>query len=228
LADCIWKVISSDLKQHLESADTLPPLANAFPPPRQSAPSPYPSNTQHLEKTTAAASTQTVDITVETYPNDSLNSRAHLPSAPINLESRLPPPPTYSPQPLRPTPTTTPLPKSHQPTYASILRQLTTTFPQSIPKTQVPVTSTGPILTIEDLHHRFRNKPSPFQLKDKRNQRANKRTRNKTASATHSLSKFLASALPAFSRFLTEMQPKPDARSPSYSLFHHSRAMRAA
>jgi hypothetical protein len=169
-----------------------------------------------------------VDITTETYPNDNLNSRAHLPSDPINPESRLPPPPTYSPQPLCPTPTTIPLPKSHQPTYASILRQPTKTFPQSIPKTQVPVTSTGPTLTIEDLHHRFHNKPSPFQLRDKRNQRANKRTRNKTASATQSLSKFLASALPAFSRFLTEMQPKPDARSPSYSLFHHSRAMRAA
>jgi hypothetical protein len=86
----------------------------------------------------------------------------------------------------------------------------------------------NPILTIEDLHLRFHNKPSPFHLENKTSQRSIKRTRNKTASVTQSLSRFLASALPAFSRFLTEMQPKSDTSYPSHPQFHYSRAMRAA
>jgi hypothetical protein len=34
--------------------------------------------------------------------------------------------------------------------------------------------------------------------------------------------------LPAFLQFLTEMQPKSDACSPSHPQFHYSRAIRAA
>lgn len=162
LVDCIWQVIYSDLKQHLESADTLPPSTNAFPPPRQTAPSPYPSsNSEQLEKTTTAATTQTQSgstqtgvTTAEKYPNDNLNSRAHPPSATTEPESHLPPP-TYSPQPPRPTPTIIPPPQSHQPTYASVLRHPTTTTPQSISKTSEPVLPTRSILTMEDLHRRF-------------------------------------------------------------------------
>jgi hypothetical protein len=233
--DCIWQIIYSDLKQHLESTDTLLPLTDTSASPRQAAPSPYASsNSEQLKKTTAApssqtqsVSTRTTDTIAEKCPNGNLNSRVHPPSATINPKPRSPPP-TYTTHPPRPTPTTTPPPESHQPTYASVLRHPTTTLQQSIPKNRNPVRSTGPILTIEDLYHRFHNKPPPFQRKDRRNQRTNKRTRNKTASATQSLSRFLASALPAFSRYLTEMQPKSDTRSPSYSLFHHSRATRAA
>lgn len=233
--DCIWQAIYSDLKQHLESADTLLPITDTFPSPRQAAPSPCASsNNEQLNKTTVApssqtrsGSTQTVVTTAEECSNENLNSRVHPPSATINPKSHSPPP-TYTTKPLRPTPTTTRPPQSHQPTYASVLRHPTTTLHPSIPKNRNPVPSTGPILTIEDLHHRFHNKPSPFQLKDRGNQRANKRSRNNTASATQSLSRFLASALPAFSRFLTEMRPKSDTRYPSQSLFHHSRATRAA
>ncbi|KAJ5708142.1 hypothetical protein N7488_007943 [Penicillium malachiteum] len=82
-------------------------------------------------------------------------------------------------------------------------------------------------LTIEDLDRRIHNKPSPFQLENTTRQRTIKRTRKKTAFVTQSLTIFLASALLAFSRFLTEMQPS-DTCYPSRPQFHYSRAMKAA
>ncbi|KAF2190304.1 hypothetical protein K469DRAFT_747487 [Zopfia rhizophila CBS 207.26] len=58
----------------------------------------------------------------------------------------------------------------------------------------------GPVLTVQDLITRFRNKLSPFQqqppvLQD-----------DLTAAVTNSLSKFLLSALPASTRFLSDVQ----------------------
>lgn len=243
MADCIWQVIysdlklhleSSDLKQHLESADRLPPPTNASPPPRQSAPCPRPSSgSEQLEKTTADASTQTqteliptVPTTAEKPSNSSLDSHTQPLSTITDPESHLPPS-SYSPQPLHPTPIITFPPNSHQPTYASVLRHPTTTSPQPISKPREPTLHTRPILTIEDLHRRFHNKPSPFQLETQTRKRS-ARTRNKTVSTTKSLSRFLTSALPALSRFLAEMQPKPDTCCPSHSQIHYSRAMRAA
>jgi hypothetical protein len=233
-ADCIWQVIYSDLKQHLESAGTVPPSTNASYPPRQPAPSPYlPSNSEQLEKATTDASTQTqtestptVSTTAEKYSNANLDSRAQPLSTTTDPESHLPPP-TYSPQPPYTTPTITFPLNSHQPTYASVLRHPVTNSPQLISKPREPIIPTRPILTMEDLHRRFHNKPSPFQLETKTRKRS-ARTRNKTVSATKSMSRFLTSALPALSRFLAEMQPKPDTCCPSHSQIHYSRAMRAA
>jgi hypothetical protein len=167
-ADCIWKVISCDLKQHLDSADTLSSSTDITPPPHQPAPSPFlSSKSEQHKKTTTDASTQTqtrlvqtVLSTAEEFSND---SRARPPSTTTDPESRLPPP-TFSPQPPCPSPTTTTPPLSHHPTYASVLQQPTTKSRQSIPKTPRPVSPTRPILTIEDLHRRFYNEPSPFQL----------------------------------------------------------------
>ncbi|KAJ5742377.1 uncharacterized protein N7511_011396 [Penicillium nucicola] len=208
-ADCIWKVISSDLKQHLDSTDTHSSSTNTHPPPRSGS-SPFSSKREQPKKTTTDASTQTqaepaqkLPPTAEEYFND---SRAPPPSNTTDPESRLPPP-TVSPQPPHPTPSITTLPLSQQPTYASVLQYPTTTSPRSIPKTREPVPPTRPILTIEDLHRRFYNKPSPFQLESKTKKRLASQVRNNSVSATNSLSKFLTSALPAFSRFLAEMQP---------------------
>ena len=234
--DCIWQVIYSDLKQHLESADTLPLSTNASVPPQPLAPSPYrPSNNEHLEKTTTdsgtqtqAESTQTVATTAEKCSNANLDSYTQPLSATTDLESHLPPP-TYSPQPPRPTPPTiTSSPHSHQPTYASVLRHPTTTSPQSISKAREPVLSARPVLTMEDLHRRFHNKLSPFQLEPISRKHPASQTRKKPISATKSLSRFLTSALPAFSRFLADMQPKSDTCRPSHSQIHYRRAMRAA
>lgn len=211
MADCIWQVIYSDLKQHLESADTLPPSTNASYLARQPAPSPYlPSNSEQLEKTTSDSSTQTqtestpmVSTTREKCSNAALDSRAQPLSTTTDLESHIPPP-TCSPQPPYPTPTITFPLNSRQPTYASVLRHPATTSSQSISKPREPIIPTRPILTMEDLYRRFHNKPSPFQLETKTRKRS-ARTRNKTVLATKSLSRFLTSALPALSQFLAEI-----------------------
>lgn len=229
-ADYIWKVISCDLKEDLDSADTLSSPTDIPPPPHQSAPSPsLSSKSEQLKKTTTDTSTQTQSKPTQTVlpraeecPDD---SHAHPPSTTTD-PSRLPPP-TLSSQPLLPTPTITTPPLSHQPTYASVLQHPTTTSPQSTLKPRDPAPSTRPILTIEDLHRRFYNKPSPFQLESKTRKRSASQIRNKPVSATKSLSKFLTSALPAFSRFLAEMQPNSNTRR-SHSQIHYSRAIRAS
>ncbi|KAJ5904818.1 uncharacterized protein N7473_001734, partial [Penicillium subrubescens] len=142
--------------------------------------------------------------TAEEYFNDSC---AHPPSTTTDRESTLPPP-TLSLQLPRPIPTITTLPLNHQPTYTSVLRQPTRTPPRSILETREPVPSTISILTIEDLHRRFHNKPSPFQVESKTRKRSASHNRNKPISATNSLSKFPTSALPAFSRFLAMARPQ--------------------
>jgi hypothetical protein len=170
-----------------------------------------------------------VSTTLEEYLNANLDSGAQPLSATTDPESHLSPL-TYSPQPPYPTPTITFTPYSHQPTYAyaSVLRYLTTTSPQSISKTREPVLSTRPIVAMADLHRRFHKKQSPFQLETKTRKRLASRRGNKTVSVTKSLPRFLTSALPAFSRFLAEMQPKLDTYCPPHSQIHNSRAMRAA
>ncbi|KAJ5900258.1 uncharacterized protein N7473_004328 [Penicillium subrubescens] len=89
---------------------------------------------------------------------------------------------------MRPTPTTTPPPQSRQPTYAGVLRHRMKTSLQWIPKTRETVSSTECIPTIE--------------LEPKRRKHSPIRICNTPVSATKSLSKFLTSALPAFSRIL--------------------------
>ena len=129
--------------------------------------------------------------------------------------------------PLQPTPIIISSHHNQRPIYISIL-QYPNISPQSTPKPDKSVPPTISTLTIKDFHRRFHNKLSPFQIDKKLSQRSMKRTRNKTASTTQSLSRLLASALSAFSWFLTEMQPKSDTCYPSHPQFHYSRAMRAA
>ena len=80
-ADCIWKVISSDLKQHLDSTDTSPLSIDIPPPPHQSAPSPFLSSKSDLKKTTTDACTQTqsepAQKVLPTAKGCSNDSRAH-------------------------------------------------------------------------------------------------------------------------------------------------------
>ena len=85
-------------------------------------------------------------------------------------------------------------------------------------------------LTIEDLYRRYHNKPSPFKFgkKTSKSSADRARARNKNATATQSLTKFLISALPAFSQLLSEMQPAADNCWQSYRGTHYSRAARAA
>lgn len=138
------------------------------------------------------------------------------------LEPQLPQS-TRSPQPLQSTATTsttsaTPIQRL---TYATVLQQPTITRPQPTPTSHqsVPPKTT---LTIEDLHRRFHNKPSPIKLEKR------KKKRPKTAFAAQSLSRFLNSALPAFSRFLAEMQLAADNYWRPYLGTQYSRAMKAA
>ena len=218
IADCIWLVIYRDLKHHFENTDTLPHSTTASPSSRESPPSPYLSlDRERFETTTAHSSTQTqfqstptVSTIVEDRPNTNLDSCAK-PSFVILDSEPQPPRPTSSPQPLQPTPAITSPPSSPQPTYASVLRHHTISKPQST-----------------HLHRRFHDKPPPLQLEKKTRKRSANRTCNKTASVTESLSRFLISALPAFSRFLAEMQPNTDSCCLFHSQIYYSRAKKAA
>ncbi|CAG7976745.1 unnamed protein product [Penicillium salamii] len=217
VGNCIWEVVYGDLKQHLESADILPLSTNAPPPPRQSTPKHHHASTERepLKKTTTDASTQktaqstpTTPTTRVECPNSNVHSRAQPSSATIDSRA-----------------TNTP---------TNLLSPASSTHAQSIPvtsqsasPTQEPILPAAPILTIEDLHRRFHNKPPPFKLENKISQRSTRQIRNNSASATQSLSRFLVSALPAFSRFLAEVQPKADSCCPSHSHIYHSRAMKA-
>ncbi|KAJ5783748.1 uncharacterized protein N7518_009425, partial [Penicillium psychrosexuale] len=176
---------------------------------------------------TLAQSTPTVPTTVEKSSNANAEPHAQATPATTDPEPQQPPTP-YSPQPHQTIPSIISSPQNRQTTYASVLQRPITSIPQPTPPVQELFLPAKPILTIEDLHLRFHNKPSPFQLENKTSRRSIKRPRNKPASAIQSLSRFLASAQPAFSRFLTEMQPNSDTCYPSHPQFHYSRAMRAA
>jgi hypothetical protein len=227
--DCLWQAIYNDLKQHSETADTFTPSTNARPPPRSTPLHHASSNSAPLKKITTNASTQTSNLSTPTVPTTVENDLYTQPpyTTTINPEPQLPPT-SHAPQPHQTIPSVTSSHQNQQETYASVLQRPATSIPQPIPLAEEPTLPAKPILTIEDLHRRFHNRPSPFQVKNKTSQRTIKRTRNKSASATQSLSKFLASTLPAFSRFLTEMQPKSDTCYPSHTQVHYSRAMRAA
>ncbi|CAG8018017.1 hypothetical protein DTO013E5_10231 [Penicillium roqueforti] len=236
VGNCIWEVVYGDLKQHLESADILPLSTNAPPPPRQSTPKHHHASTERepLKKTITDASTQTRAQSTPTTPttrvecpNSNVHSRAQPSSATIDSELQTPPP-IYSPQPPQPMPSIISSPLTQQTTYSSVLQQSIPVTSQSASPTQEPILPAAPILTIEDLHRRFHNKPPPFKLENKISQRSTRQIRNNSASATQSLSRFLVSALPAFSRFLAEVQPKADSCCPSHSHIYHSRAMKAA
>ncbi|KAJ5982661.1 hypothetical protein N7451_012761 [Penicillium sp. IBT 35674x] len=226
--DCIWQIISCDLKHHLGTPNKPPSSITAFPSPKRSTPTAN-SSTQTTDDSGIKSRTQSTpntSTTAKERSNTNFDCRSNPLPATTDPEPQRPRP-TCSPQPLQPTPNIISSPHSQQLTYASILQHPTTSSPQSSPKPDEPIPPAKPALTIEDLHRRFHNKPSPFQLENKTSRRSIKRLR-KTASATQSLSRFLASALPAFARFLTETQSNPDTCYPSPPQFHYSRAMRAA
>jgi hypothetical protein len=58
-------------------------------------------------------------------------------------------------------------------------------------KTHEPVSPIKATLTVEELHRRFHNQPSLFQLENRVRNRPANRTRNKPASARELLSRFL-------------------------------------
>ncbi|KAJ5768152.1 hypothetical protein N7533_000735 [Penicillium manginii] len=204
--DCLWQAIYNDLKQHSETADTLTSSTNARPPPRST---PLHHASSNMPTTVENDPYTQPPYTITTTPEPQL------------------PPTSHAPQPHQTIPSVTSSHQNQQKTYASVLRRPATSIPLPNPPVQKPTLPANPILTIDDLHRRFHNKLSPFQVENKSSQRSIKRSR-KSASATQSLSKFLASTLPAFSRFLTEMQPKSDTCYPSHPQFYYSRAMRAA
>ncbi|CAG8878842.1 unnamed protein product [Penicillium nalgiovense] len=227
--DCIWQIISCDLKHHLGTPNKPLSSTTAFSTPKRSTPT-ADSSTQTTDVSSTKTQTQSTPITSTTAKerlNTNLDYRSNPLPAIIDPEPQQPPT-AHSPQPHQTIPSITSSPQNQQTTYASVLQRPVTSIPQPTPPVQEPFLPAKPILTIEDLHLRFHNKPSPFQLENKTSQRSIKRTRKKTASVTQSLSRFLASTLPAFSRFLTEMQPKSDTSYPSHPQFHYSRAMRAA
>ncbi|KAJ6041233.1 hypothetical protein N7460_006623, partial [Penicillium canescens] len=165
------------------NSQQTPSSTTAFSSPKRSTP-------------TADSSTQTTDDS--STKNTNLDCRFNPLPAIIYPEPQQPPT-TQSPQLHQTIPSITSSPQNRQTTYASVLQRPVTSIPQPTPPVQEPFLPANPILTIEDLHLRFHNKPSPFQFENKTSQRSIKRTRNKTASVTQSLSRFLASALPAFS-----------------------------
>ncbi|CAG8184219.1 unnamed protein product [Penicillium nalgiovense] len=191
---CLWQVICHDLKPFLpspsnhagtpssatRSTQITAPESNIRPEPHWAPTAPTPVNQAGTD----------------------LESPAESSPARLETEPLAPRPATYPPQPIQPTPTTTSPPKCQQRTYASVLQQPTRSSPP--PTTRPQPTPPNPTLTIEELRRRFHNKPSPFKLEKR------KKKRPKTVSAAQSLSRFLNSALPAFSRFLVEIQPAAD------------------
>jgi hypothetical protein len=192
--DCLWQVIYHDLKPFLpspsnhtgtpssatRSTQITSPESNIRPEPHPTPTAPTPVNQAETDLESPAES-----------------SPARLETAPL-----APRPATCPPQPIQPIPTTSSPPKYQQRTYASVLQQPTRSSPPPTTRPQPP--PPNPTLTIEELRRRFHNKPSPFELEKR------KKKRPKTVSAAQSLSRFLKSALPAFSRFLVEMQPAAD------------------
>ena len=224
--NCMWQIIYRDLKALFENPDSVPqstttstksPPANHLPSNRSSLKATN-SNLNIQCQASSAATLTWLPPTLQPQPQPQ-------PQPQLQLQ---PSKQASSPHPLQPAQTATFPPQLQKPTYASVIQRVPTSLAQPTPKTHQPAPPFKFTLTIEDLHRRFHNKPPPFKDDKKTRKHPANRARNKPASATHSLAKFLHSALPAFSRFLSEMQPNPDSRYPSHLKFHNSRAMKAA
>ena len=96
--------------------------------------------------------------------------------------------------------------------HPSILYYTTRTSRSSSPSsskmssTQIRRNLSSSTLTIEDLYKRFHNRPSPLNSTQFKNQHTDSPRYQLSLAATDSLSKFLSLALPAFTRFLTDIQ----------------------
>ncbi|CAI7635288.1 unnamed protein product [Penicillium discolor] len=202
--NCMWQIIYRDLKSLFETSDSVsqPTTTSTGSPPAHH----LPFNGSPLKATNSNLSIQC-----------QASPAATLTRLPPTLDPQPQPQPQpqpsqqgSSPHPLRPAQTAISPPQLRKPTYASVIQNAPTSLEEPTPKTHQPAPPLKSTLTIEDLHRRFHNKPSPF--KD------DKKTRKFPANRA---------TLPAFSRFLAEMQPNPDSRCPS-QLKAHSRAMKAA
>ncbi|KAJ5337389.1 uncharacterized protein N7506_005411 [Penicillium brevicompactum] len=218
--NCMWQIIYRDLKSHFENPD---PVSQSTTTSAKSTPTHHhlPSNRLPPKATISNLSIQyerspAAGPTTFTRPPPTL-----LPQPQLSQQAG-------SPHPLQLAQTATSPPQLQKPTYASVIQRAPTSSAQPTSKTHQPAPPFKFTLTIEDLHRRFHNKPPPFKDDKKTRKHPANRARNKPASETHSLARFLHSALPAFSRFLSEMQPNPDSRYPSHLKFHNSRAMKAA
>lgn len=221
--DCIWQIICRDLKPTFERPNIVAHSATASPSPQQPPPETTPASILPDEPSTMNIDTATEQSTTIPEPGPQQPQPTRSPEI-----SQPPPQPPQPPQSLHSTSPAPPTP-DQQPTYASVLQRPGPSLPQPTSKIYQPVPSSSKrTLTIEDLHRRFDNKPSPFQLNKKTSKSSARRARNKNASATQSLTKFLISTLPALSQLLAETQPAADNCRPLYRGIHYSRATRAA
>jgi hypothetical protein len=215
LTDCIWQIICRDLKPTFERPNIFTHSTTASPspqqPPPETTPAPIlPDEPSTMNIDTAAGQSTTIS---ETWPQQSQPTSSS--------EASQPPQPLHVTSPATSTP-------DQQPTYASVLQRPKPSLPQPTPKIYQTPPSPKYTLTIEDLYRHFHNKPSPFQLNKRTSKSSARRARNKNSFATQSLTKFLISALPAFSQLLAEMQPAAENCWPPHSGTQSSRAMRAA
>ncbi|KAJ5365247.1 hypothetical protein N7517_008133 [Penicillium concentricum] len=226
--NCMWQIIYRDLKSHFENPDSVSQSTTT------STKSPPTHHRLPSNSLPPKATISNLSIQYEESPAAGPTTLTRPPPTPLPQPQPQPQPhrqPSQqagSPHPLQLAQTATSPPQLQKPTYASVIQRAPTSLAQPTPKTHQPAPPLKFTLTIEDLHRRFHNKPPPFKDDKKTRKHPANRARNKPASAAHSLARFLHSALPAFSGFLSEMQPNPDSRYPSHLKFHNSRAMKAA
>jgi hypothetical protein len=182
--DCLWAGMLRDVQPCLENASPKALPVTNTPPPATNLPS----------DTDKPVDIQPVDIQPEltTQLRSPPTSTNNIVTARPTHASVLKTPPKPQPQPeLRSPPST---PRSPSP-FSSKART-----PQSRPSSPTPT------LTLADLHERFHNKPPPFERTEFDQQNLDTPQYDLAARATKSLSKFLVSALPAFTRYLLDMQ----------------------
>lgn len=184
--DCIWKIIYQDVKTSLKNPAAPSNSTNVPPPFRQLNPDTcFPRDRQLSGSTTSNSNVQSQNQS--TTP--ALTRSGETPS--LNVDSLAEPSPTRPPpeqvcssRPFQPTPTTISSSQSQQPTYAAVLQHPTSTSSQSAPNTHQSAPPPNTTLTIDDLHRRFHNKPSPFELDKKIRKRPAKQVSKKAASGS--------------------------------------------
>lgn len=222
IENCMWQIIYRDLKSHFEIPDSVSQSTTTS---TKSTPTHH-----HLPSNRLPPKATISNLSIQYEESPAAGSTTPTRPPPTPLPQPLPQPQPQlqlqpskqasSPHPLQPAQTATFPPQLQKPTYASVIQHAPTSLAQPTSKTHQPALPLKSTLTIEDLHRRFHNKPPPSKDDKKARIHPANRVRKKPASATHSLTRLLHSALPAFSRFLAEMQPDPDSRCPSNLKFH--------
>jgi hypothetical protein len=181
--DCLWADMLRDVQLCLESASLKSqPVTNT------------PSPATNLSPLT--------DKPVDTQPEPAIP----LPSPSTSTDDIVTARPTYASvlkTPLNPQPQPQPEPEPRSPPSTP---RSPSPFSTKAPMPQSRPSSPTSTLTIADLHERFHNKPPPFKRTEFDQQNSDTPQYDLAVKATKSLSKFLVSALPAFTRFLVDMQ----------------------